>query len=769
MKIESFYIILLLITACSSPSIEVTNDEQGGDNATPEINEFILQQYPDLISNLVLVYADEHTAQLSSFESLLDSLWTNRSFFSRWVTQEITSIPHSQFNSAKHQQADVIIGLVPTKTTVPSIEVQAPESLMEHTLSFLDTLNLEPDDVVIMGRRGIQDTYILATNNSDDLKRFLPYMQVEGYHVFRGSKRIITGAWLREESGWESDPGSHRALHDEITESREATYFRYHNHLDALPEANFNRFIERSEAKFERIAGFLDIEPNSITPPDYFLYDRFEDKGLFFGAFFSSYRWLVPDVKHVDVTTREVHRAVGEEIDRFNWHQDVDPLLFEALGPASYTFLQTGLSMYLSDSWHDQGYAYWAARLYYAEQIPPLQELLDDDREAFVSPFMQQALAGSLVNFMLEEWGKEKFLNQYATWSPGEEELNTLEQDWLAALKGQYERVQLEAESHRSRFPEVTAFQKGFTYAPSPGRNGYLTKSSDASLARLNNLGVDAVALIPYGFTQIDQPTVIIPEQRMNGENDAAMVHAILDAKRLGQMVMLKPQLLTRGGWVGEVAMQSDADWDAFYHYYERWMSHYAMMAELYEVDLLCIGTELVKATEDEERWIHLANKIRKLYSGKLVYASNWGEEFERITFWQHLDYIGLDNYYPLSKADTVSDDALIEAANRIAQQVEGVSQTYNRPVIFTEMGFAATTTPWKQPHETSGERDLEGLAQSRGYHAWFSAFYGKPWVAGMYWWKWFSYDPEENRSIDFTPQRKRTEQVIKEWYSKEW
>ena len=763
--------VLLQLSGCLSPSSEVALEGLEADNLSEEFRSFLEQRYPGLQSRIILAFPDSQGNYIDQYESILDSMWTHRSRFSQWVSQQIIPVPLSQLARYELKNTDTIIGLIYTQSEHSSINEQTPLSWEGGTFYFLEKLYDEQSDVVIFGdtQGSSNEMYILAANHLNNLKLYLPYAQSAGYHVFRGEKRIVTGSWGDTVDEWVMASSTHRDLYDEISASQRISSSQFYNHREALTQAEFDEYVNQTSARYNRVIDFLGAKDVSLQPINYYLYDRFEDKGTFFGDFFSSYGSILPDVKHVSVRTNEVHRAMGQEIDQLNWYQDVQPILYQLLGEASFSFVETGLGMYFSEDWQQRGYEYWAVRLMHGDQIPRLKELLDDKRELYISPFIVEALSGSFVNLLIEEWGLDTFLVQYASWRPSEEEIIEIEKTWKTSLMELYAEIELGIQNHRALFPEVDSFQKGFTYAPNPGRYGYLTQSSDTSLSRLHGLGVNAVALVPYASSPTNRPVSFFPERRMNGENDASMVHAILDAKRLGQAVMLKPQLYVSGSWTGELEMTTESDWDAFFLHYERWISHYAMMAELYEVELLCIGTELVKATLHEERWIEMVQKIRKLYSGKIVYASNWGEEFERITFWPHFDFIGLDNYYPLSQADSLSDQDLLAAAQQIAERIEDIVKPYDMPVLFTEIGFPGIKTPWKQPHEERGEPEHDGLAQSRSYNAWFEALYGKPWMAGIYWWKWFSYDPEVNHSTDFVPQRKQTEFVIKDWYSKEW
>ena len=111
----------------------------------------------------------------------------------------------------------------------------------------------------------------------------------------------------------------------------------------------------------------------------------------------------------------------------------------------------------------------------------------------------------------------------------------------------------------------------------------------------------------------------------------------------------MKPQIWVGGAWPGAVDFVTEAEWDHFFTTYERWITHYARMAESQHVAALCIGTELVHATlKHPDRWRELIARLRRVYTGRLTYAANWGQEFENITFWRDLDVVGLNSYYPL-------------------------------------------------------------------------------------------------------------------------
>ena len=157
----------------------------------------------------------------------------------------------------------------------------------------------------------------------------------------------------------------------------------------------------------------------------------------------------------------------------------------------------------------------------------------------------------------------------------------------------------------------------------------------------------------------------------------------------------------------------------------------------------------------------------RTLYDGPLTYAANWGEEFERIGFWDALDYAGLDCYYPLDADPTASDKGLIEGARLAALRAERVARRAARPVILTEVGFPALAGAWVSPHDDRTGRPIDPEAQARGYRAIFAAFWERPWLAGLYWWKWPTTPEGQARDPLFSPRGRPAERVLSDWYGR--
>ena len=365
--------------------------------------------------------------------------------------------------------------------------------------------------------------------------------------------------------------------------------------------------------------------------------------------------------------------------------------------------------------------------------------------------------------------GQRKVLNKYTKWNPSEQEINNLELKW----KAYFENNILPKHTIKISFkPFIPKYFKGFNFAHEGYNiyNGYVSKLAETSLDTLVNLGSNAVAIVPYSYMgDANKPSYLRFSNWAGSETDESVIHSSFQAKKRGMHSLLKPQIWLGRSWPGDVEMNSAEDWDKFFQYYNRWMRHYALLAEIHEVDMLCVGVEFAKATiQRPQDWINLANSLRKIYSGPLTYAANWGEEAENTKIWPAFDFIGINCYYPLSKKDDPTDKELKQSFKQTLAHLCDKLKPYKKQVIFTEIGFRSIDQVWKQPHAEATDNSYNQESQARCYEAVFSNLPNAEWCAGMFWWKWPSYMNYANRrKQSFAPTTKQAESVIKKWFSK--
>jgi len=159
--------------------------------------------------------------------------------------------------------------------------------------------------------------------------------------------------------------------------------------------------------------------------------------------------------------------------------------------------------------------------------------------------------------------------------------------------------------------------------------------------------------VVPFLYQENERTKVMeIPEKNDGyGRQDSLYIAIIRKMRDKGLYVHLKPHLWMSEGWRSNVSLDSKTEWDNWFRSYSTNMLHYAQMAETAGAELFCIGTELRSSImEQPKAWCELISKIKAIYSGKLTYAANWHDEYEHVTFWDELDYIGVQAYFPLTE-----------------------------------------------------------------------------------------------------------------------
>lgn len=294
------------------------------------------------------------------------------------------------------------------------------------------------------------------------------------------------------------------------------------------------------------------------------------------------------------------------------------------------------------------------------------------------------------------------------------------------------------------------------------------------SLVKAN---VEWVAIIPFLYQKDDRTKVInVPEypERFS-RRDSNFIRAIKELHHNGLKVHLKPHLWMNDGWRSNITLDNNKEWDVWFDSYRANMLRYAKIAALTKVELFCIGTELRTSIKKQpERWIALVDEIKKIYKGELTYAANWYDEYEHVSFWDKLDYIGIQAYFPLTKMENPDLKTIENGWDKHLLELEQVHQQYKKPILFTEIGYKSESNATIKPWEWASYVDIltekkSDRTQQLAYEALFNKVWDKPWLSGIYIWQWDNRTSEESAKtdLDFSPRFKPAENVIAKGFGK--
>ena len=308
---------------------------------------------------------------------------------------------------------------------------------------------------------------------------------------------------------------------------------------------------------------------------------------------------------------------------------------------------------------------------------------------------------------------------------------------------------------------------------------GRMDSSTYEDLSRLN---ADWITLVPYaGQNGHDSPDIRYfrsEDPNYIKERNERWISQIKASHEAGFKVFLKPHIWIRnaadGKWRSDIYFDDEDEWNTWSEGYRSFILLYAEMAEQAEVEMFCIGTELTRLSKNKpEFWRSLIKDIKAVYKGKLTYAGNWYKEYESISFWDELDYIGIQAYFPLTNKDNPDVAELKQYWERKSSDLAGFSARFNKPILFTEIGYKSTmdgaSKPWEwiDYYNNGATFEQSFQTQSNAYQSVFETVWHENWFAGMHLWQWRGdgRNRRDRNRLDFTPQNKPAEQVIAEGF----
>ena len=359
-------------------------------------------------------------------------------------------------------------------------------------------------------------------------------------------------------------------------------------------------------------------------------------------------------------------------------------------------------------------------------------------------------------------------------------------------------RITAWTDDRRSQLTLVLQYQ-GFDYV-----SYYNGAFEDAdSLAALAQTGANAVALnLQYGIDSVNSIAYADPNYT---DSLDALSSTIQEALGYGRAVMVRPLInfvdparnpeYDQGEWR---AYFNPSDPDAFFASYNQILLANAQVAQANGAQLLCIGAEIDQLCGPDylDYWTDIIQSVRAVYSGDLTYAANWntatspwqgqhglpvgtGDLATQISFWDQLDYFGVDCYAPISDepAPTLDDlvagwtdtptDATTAAVTdglSLIEYFQSVAARIGKPLLFTELGYESATDAASQPFGIA-TNVVAPILQANLYQAFFQAWQqaddGS--LTGLYLWNW---DPNAaevgpDNGANFSPQGLPAQSVI--------
>ena len=306
--------------------------------------------------------------------------------------------------------------------------------------------------------------------------------------------------------------------------------------------------------------------------------------------------------------------------------------------------------------------------------------------------------------------------------------------------------------------------------------------NDNTDLYPLKDLNLEWLTLVPWGFQQdyLDKDVGHKSSDSLrNAEYDQFWERRIKNVRKQGYKVFVKPHVWVdttlNGKWRSDIFPETEEDWKTWSESYRDFILRYARNAEAGGAEMFCVGMELTRlALERPQFWRDLIIEVRKVYSGKITYGANWSDEYKDIQFWDLLDYIGVQAYFPLANEDCVSEEEIASGWDKYLPELQALSEKFDRKILFTEIGYKSTSNGAIRPWEWAENPESEGNTfsaevQANAYTAFFDTVWDQDWMAGAYFWQMrIDYDGRKYYELDFTPQGKPAMSVLFQGYKRQ-
>lgn len=311
--------------------------------------------------------------------------------------------------------------------------------------------------------------------------------------------------------------------------------------------------------------------------------------------------------------------------------------------------------------------------------------------------------------------------------------------------------------------PQRADFIRGMTVSCPRAGQIWGTEEMESSLRALDTLGVNWISIHPYASISTDGAVRYRPVRELGY---LARAKKYTDAQK--QKLFLKPHLAYWGSfeWRGAIKFGNNQQaWARFFKTYGAFIVDQAAFAQRAKIPLFAVGVELDNTVQFEAQWRAIIAQVRTVYKGRITYAANW-DSVEKVPFWDAVDDIGVQAYFPLGGLKNLTRANLSAAWEQPLAQLRSLSRKYSRPFLFAEIGYPRSLEAAQKPWAPATSSDEKAIAlRALLMDVALERLTAEPQLRGVFWWKWIP-----GRAFfqgDFSMKDPEAKAVLSEYWSK--
>ncbi len=287
---------------------------------------------------------------------------------------------------------------------------------------------------------------------------------------------------------------------------------------------------------------------------------------------------------------------------------------------------------------------------------------------------------------------------------------------------------------------------------------GYETTAAANALAGIAATGANTVILVVTAYQGAGASSAV-HEDPAHTPQKGSVRAAIQTARTLGLRVVLKPHVdADDATWRG---LFTPADPAAWFTSYQDFVGSWAALADSAGCEGFIVGTELASTIGHEGEWRDTIRRVRAAFHGMLLYAASW-DEAGRVPFWDALDLVGVDFYYPVAGRADPSRFELRAGWQPWLERLALLNQQTGRRILLTEIGYRSVDGAVLRPWDFTRVARIDLQEQADAYGAALEAVASRDWIEGLCWWDWSADGGGGPLDAGYTPRGKPAERELR-------
>lgn len=277
---------------------------------------------------------------------------------------------------------------------------------------------------------------------------------------------------------------------------------------------------------------------------------------------------------------------------------------------------------------------------------------------------------------------------------------------------------------------------RGITLSTHTDGGDWASDGVASALSSMREVGATWVAVHPYAGIRGDG--TVRSHHLDPASPPEHLARPIREAHARGLRIVIVPHLAYWGSpfrWRGDIAFTGEEEWARFWSTYTDFVTN--LVETCRDADAFVLGSELDRTLGHEAEWRALIADVRARTEKPLSYGANW-THYRHVPFWDALDVIGIQAYFPLADSVGADSTALAAAWSARMRELREYAAEQNRRICFTELGYNRSFRTPVEPWAYAVDGPEAEAVQRTCLRVALEAIEREDSVVGSFLWKWF-------------------------------